>query len=87
MQGLVTKLGIVHIWGLTSEIRIPLQELELKIGGGLTCEGGFYGIISHIHGHIQELLATVVTTTMWYFLVFRLHSSLFGEWLMLAMEK
>ena len=26
--------------GLTSEINIPLQELELKIGGGLTCERG-----------------------------------------------
>ena len=26
--------------GLTSEIKIPLQELELKLGGGLTCEGG-----------------------------------------------
>ena len=46
MLWLVSKLGIVHIRGLTSEIKIPLQELELKVGGGLTCEGvaGFYGI-------------------------------------------
>ena len=49
MLWLVTKLGIVHIWGvLTSKIKIPLQELGLKIGGGLTCEGGvivgFYGM-------------------------------------------
>lgn len=35
--------------GLMRETKIPMQELWLKMGGGLVCEGGilagFYGII------------------------------------------
>ena len=66
---LETHLSLNLVWsiygGLTSGTKIPLQEVELKIGGGLTCGGGlmagFYGISNVMYGlvivvvHLYEI--------------------------------